>query len=213
MESGILTLPEAMQLISEKAPKDLIDCLLVNYLEGRKFLEGKPVDTEMERRLKNGFRFKFQKDYCCYPVKPHHIPVLQECASFLRDKDYPVFFLADKDPLGLATVLYCVFVVGECARVLDEIYSLDNYFLSLLDFLHKHQYKLPLKLYSEKYRIEFFFSLNWDFYVKLIRTYTYGEKALLEEYCEQAWEYLDEIKDYLESIIDLRRLHALARQL
>jgi hypothetical protein len=213
MESKVLTLYEAVQLISEKAPKDLIDCLLANYLGGRNFLKGEPVDTDMERRLSSGFRFGFQKDYCCYPVKPHHIPVLQECASFLRDKDYPVFFLAETDRLSHAKALYCVFVVGECARVLDKIYSLDNYFLSLLDFIHKHQYKLPLKLYSEKCRIEFFFSLNWDFYAKLIRAYTYGAKGFLKDYCEKAWKYLDEVEDYLESIIDLRRLHAISSTL
>jgi hypothetical protein len=70
---------------------------------------------------------------------------------------------------------------------------------------------LPTHMVAKKRKIDAYIDkIVSSFLWVLADLYTEGDKEALKSLCEEAWKFAEEVDAYLESIKDLRRLHALA---
>jgi uncharacterized protein YuzB (UPF0349 family) len=211
----ILTAEEALGLVIEVAPEYTYS-LVVNLIVGRDYDLGE-IEKYLTPEMDIVVCARASEDLGhCY-ITPSFIEVAKDCASRLQSQGYYVFLRLEVDDYldfgDYVKLCRCDFVVGECARLLDRIYSLANYLEYLKKFVDKRKHKLPPNLVAEQTKIEDYLDSLWGKYEEVLQLYTENRKTRLEEECEEAWELVEEVEAYLESIIDLRWLHALAMQL
>jgi hypothetical protein len=205
----LLTAEEALGLLIEVAPEYTYN-MVVDLIVGRDYDLGeieKYLDPEMDIVVCAHLSEEFG---CCF-ISPDFIEVARDCANRLRSQGYYVFLRLEFD--NYVKLYRCDFVVGECARLLDRIYSLAEYLDDLRKFVDKQKHELPPDLAAEQNKIADYLDYLRSEYEEILQLYTQGWKESLEEECEKAWKLVNEVEAYLESIIDLRRLHALAMQL
>jgi hypothetical protein len=210
-QQPLLTPCEVLNLVigKGKVPMDCEEYLAVNYIVGRDY---SPTPEEESGLISPDIDFILSKhygeEYGCFFISPKYIPVLQDCANYLRSQGYHVFFRLEFD--DHVRFYRCDFVVGECARLLDRIYSLANYLNDLKGFVDKQKHELPPNLVSEQAKIEDYLDSLWGEYEEVLQLYTESWKESLKGECKKAWKLVEEVETYLDSIIDLRRLHALS---
>jgi hypothetical protein len=207
-QQPLLTPCEVLDLVIGNVPMDCEEYLAVNYIVGRDY---SPTTEEERGYIVADIDFylsrHYGEEYACFFISPKYIPVLQDCANYLRSQGYCVFFRLEFD--DHVRFYRCDFVVGECARLLDRIYSLANYLNDLKGFVDKQKHELPPNLVSEQAKIEDYLDSLWGEYEEVLQLYTEGWERSLKEECEEAWKLVEEVETYLDSIIDLRRLHAI----
>jgi hypothetical protein len=136
------------------------------------------------------------------------IPLLQQCANFLRNKGVFVYFNIEK---SCGRPYYFEFVAGECGRVLEKIEWQAYYLADLSCFIDMHEHELPPTIVAEKERIDTYKDrLIEVIFWGLQRAYKKGDKVALEFWCDEGRKLTEEVEAYLDSIIDLRRLHAIS---
>jgi hypothetical protein len=130
------------------------------------------------------------------------IALLQHGAKTLRSRGIFVYMQPDK-PTPL--------IAGKCGRVYEKLRRQADYLSDLSDFIKTHNHELPRNMIAKKKKIDYYKSTTvWSFLCKLEELYRQGDKEALKSLCEEAWKFAEEVDAYLESIIDLRRLHAIS---
>jgi hypothetical protein len=137
-------------------------------------------------------------------------PLLARGRDFLRSKGIYVYF--GIDDFGL--YIYCCFIAGECARVFHKLVKQYSRLGDLSKFADKHKDILPQHIRSKANLLRYYY-YEIDYYLSsiLLETYIRSSKRKLKRACEEGWELAKEVDAFLESIEDLRRLHALATAL
>jgi hypothetical protein len=137
-------------------------------------------------------------------------PLLARGREFLMSKGIYVYFGIDDSGL----YIYCRFIAGECARVYHKLVKQYFYLDDLSKFVNKHGDKLPQHIRSKanllrhyQYENEYYWSAI------LLKAYIQSNKRKLKKACEEGWELAKKVDTFLESIEDLRRLHALVTAL
>jgi hypothetical protein len=209
-QQRLLTSSNALNLVLGEVPvSSFSEYAAINYIVGRDYdltTEERVFYAEIDPDL--GLSRSYAEDYGCFYIPAKYIPLLRECADYLQSQGYYVFIRLEFD----ASVGFyrCDFVVGECARLLDRIYSLANYLNSLNEFVEKHKHELPPNFVVEQNKISEYLDYLWGEYEEVLRLYTDCCELSLEEECKEAWKLLNEVEAYLESIKDLCRVQALA---
>jgi hypothetical protein len=140
------------------------------------------------------------------------IVLLQRLADFLQSKGIFVYFKYDQTQPN--RFRYYRFVAGECGRVFVKLGSQGKYLSSIFLFIEKHKKTLPKHLLAKRDEIDTYIDkIVSDFLWVLWDLYMQGDKEALKTLCEEAWKFAEEVDAFLESIEDLRRLHALATAL
>jgi hypothetical protein len=205
----LLTAKEALGLLIEVAP-EYTWSMVADLIVGRDYDLGE-IEKYLIPEMDIVVCAHTSEDYgCCY-ITPNFVEAAKDYASRLRSHGYYVFLRLEFD--NYVNLYRCDFVVGECARLLDRIYSLANYLNDFKEFVDKQKHELPPNLVAEQAKIEDYLDSLLGEYEEVLRLYTWGWKTSLEEECDEAWKLVEEVEAYLERIIDLRRLHALAMQL
>jgi hypothetical protein len=208
-QQPLLTAYEALKLVLGKVPMSIDEYVAVNYIVGRDYTTTPEEDAGI---ISPDIDFilcrHYGEEYDCFFIVSQYIPVLQDCAQYLRSMGYCVFFRTEFN--AKVGFYECDFVVGECARLLDRIYSLKKYLNDLKEFVEKDKHELPPDFVAEQNTISKYLDYLWDEYGEILRLYTWGWKESLKKECEEAWKLVNEVEVYLERIIDLRRLHAIS---
>ena len=141
--------------------------------------------------------------------------ILQHCAKILQsrgifayvkvyDKSFPRSYL---------------FIAGECGLLYEKLEKQRDYLRSLSLFINDHKDELPSDIVAKKYEIDKYAgTIEYDFLLELRELcsrglYEGGAYGALKSLCEEARKFAEEVDAFLESITDLRRLHALATTL
>jgi hypothetical protein len=146
-----------------------------------------------------------------YSSKPINIAIfrlLQLGANLLRSRGIFVYFDYYKPETQSR---YFRFVVGECGRVYARLKKQYDYLYDLCIFIEDNEDELPKTMVAKKKKIEdYMWMIRGKYMWQLGEAYRQGYKEGLKELCEEAWKFADEIDEFLESIKNLRRLHAIS---
>jgi uncharacterized protein YuzB (UPF0349 family) len=206
-QQPLLTADKALGLVCKIAPEYTWD-MVVNLIVGRDYDLGeieKYLDPEMDIVV---CAHLSEDSNRCF-ISPNFVEVAKDCASRLRSQGYYVFLRLEIDDDDV-TLYRCDFVVGECARLLDRIYSLSNYLNDLKEFVEKNKHELPPNFVAEQKTINEYLGCLLGKYEVLLELYTDNWETGLKEECKKAWKLVNEVEAYLERIKDLRRLHAIS---
>jgi hypothetical protein len=136
------------------------------------------------------------------------IPLLNYCATFLRNKGIYVYFHIEENG-----DIYC-FIAGECGRVIEEVGKLADYLHDLQRFIETNKHKLPPEVVDEKEKLDAYETrLCEEVYFDLLDAYIRNDKATIEAVLKEAPKLVAEINDYLESIRYLQRIYWLEKSL
>jgi hypothetical protein len=136
------------------------------------------------------------------------ISLLDRCAGYLRDKGIYVYYKVTKKN---GKPIIASFIVGECGRVFEKLDWQATYINDLLDFIEKCEHELPPDAITTKETLMKYARLIVSHrLVGLLNAYIGKSKRDLKRHCALCREFAEEVDAYLDSIIDLRRLHAIS---
>jgi hypothetical protein len=141
--------------------------------------------------------------------------LLQHCAKILQSRG----IFAYVEVYDASAPRSYLLIAGECGLLYEKLEKQKEHLRDLSQFIQDHKDKLPSEMVAKKYEIDnyaakieinFLFELR-DLYPRTL--YEGGVYGALKSWCEEARKFAEEVDAFLESIEDLRRLHALAMQL
>jgi len=139
------------------------------------------------------------------------ISQLEDCVKYLRSKNIYVYFKVREASYNR---FYVTFVAGEAGRVLEMLDKQFYYLCKLEWFVIKNKEILPNSLAREKRNLSDYLNKIYVVtHIYLIPSYLSDDKRSLKQACEDGWKLADGIDAYLESISDLRRIHAVVTML
>jgi hypothetical protein len=90
-----------------------------------------------------------------------------------------------------------------------KLKSQADYLSALSNFIETQRHELPKNMVAKKKTIDNYFKAT-TIYMRALRcVYMIGDEEALKALCKEAWEIAEEVDTFLDSIIDLRRLHAI----
>jgi hypothetical protein len=205
-QQPLLTAYEARRLVSKEVPEHTWS-LVIDYVVGRDYELGE-IEKYLIPEMDIVVCCHLSEEYGCIFASPHFIEMLTDCANRLRIRGYYVFLRLEFD--NHLNLYICDFVVGECGRLLDKIYSLAKYLNDLKEFVDKQKQNLPPNLVAEQSKIEDYLGCLWGAYKRVLEEYTKGRETSLKEECEEVWKLVKEVEAYLDCIKDLQRLFAIS---
>jgi len=132
------------------------------------------------------------------------IPVLEQCADFLRSKGIHVCFRITKDYMGKPNG-FC-FVAGESGRVYERLLELTDRLELLQLFLADYMTKLPRKWVAEKKKVdEYIILIACTFMPLLEKAYLGDNISRLVLRCSICSDFADKVEAYLEKLKPLER--------
>jgi hypothetical protein len=151
----ILTADEVIELLQKEALANNA-ALLRNFMrlaEEEKLVLGKFSDPSIE------------------------IPLLQQCAYFLRNKGVFVYFNIEK---SCGRPQYFEFVAGECGRLYEKLSWQADYLSDLSFFIETHEHELPPDMFAEKEKIVAYETkIVEGILIELEKAYKGGDKVAL----------------------------------
>jgi hypothetical protein len=141
--------------------------------------------------------------------------LLQHCAKILQSKGIFVYVKVYDTSFPRSYLL----IAGECGLLYEKLEKQGDYLNSLSLFIKDHEDELPSEMVAKKYEIDKYAgTIECHFLLELRDLcsrgfYEGGVYGALKSLCEEARKFAEEVDAFLESIMDLRRLHALAMQL
>ena len=172
---------------------------VLEILEKEAFAQDEGLRNDL-RKIAKPFKLAFGKLDDPYLI----IPILDYCATFLRNKGIYVYYCLSDEINGYN------FVAGECGRILEELCKLEEFLHDLEWFVETNERKLPPEVVAEKKKLDHY---SWKLCEELIfpleDAYIDNDKATIEALLKEVPNIVKEVKDYLESIKYLQHLYAI----
>jgi hypothetical protein len=137
------------------------------------------------------------------------IPILEQCANYLRSKGIHVYLRITKGYTGNPDYFY--FVAGECGRVYERLFELIDRLEFLQLFIVIYTTKLPRKWVSKKKKIDEYIYMTVCIYMPFLeKAYLGDNRNSLIVRCSMCSDYADKVETFLRSLEGLEKAAMLA---